>query len=701
MNESIKTFVFVGVAGVMASLAGVSHLMNQPTNSADFELVGKEFFEEFQSASQAQSLEVSMVDPDSGKLKKFSVENQEGLWRIPSHYNYPAEAAVRLAETASSVIGIARDSLEGRLAKEHERLGVVDPLSDELEDPETAGKRITLKDENGDVVVDYIIGKEAEDKVSLSEVDLAFQSDDRKYYFVRRPDEQQTYKVALDIDLSTKFSDWIDPDILRFEQNELTKVAINNYTIEEDRSTGNLSKMQSDQLNLTRSDGESPWTLDSLDSEKEELTTARIDAIVSVLDELKIAGVRPKLKFKDHVLLTQELTLNSQPEFKEDPRGFERAMTMLQSQLVQKGFNLAGSAQKLELVSQQGQLDVGTDKGVLYTLYIGKPVEGGDEELEIGSLGAEDKKDSDEEDSNKDLNKDESDGEATEGDADAKDDPADEPKIDAKNRYMMIRVSLDASLLGEVPTKPTEPTEPKKPEGYTPAEEKAPAEQKDATPDDVEAPDDVAAPEGVEKPESDKDDPKTDDGKPKRNPLFAQYDDLMREYEDDKVKYELAVSRYKDQTEEYDKKVVEGKKLVAELNQRFADWYYVISADNLQTLQTKRDDLVKAKEPPKSDTPGTAPVAPPSRPDISFPDLPGPTDGIQAKPEGSENDKVESEDQGKSPEATNEENKAEPAKENAQSGAESMTENGSTKSEAKPPASSDELKKDETQSDKS
>ena len=235
--------------------------------------------------------------------------------------------------------------------------------------------------------------------------------------------------------------------------------------------------MQADVINLGRATGTDAWTMDGLDAEKEDLKTARINDIVGVLDELKIAGVRPKLKFKDHVLLTQELKLNQQPEFKEDPRGFEQAMEMLQAQLDQKGFNLAGSATKMELVSQHGQLDVGTDKGVLYTLHVGKPVEGDEKELEIGSLGADEKKDTvelDKEVDQPDATKETESASAESGDeevdkqgaeTDAKD-----PVAEAKNRYMMVRVSLDQTLLGEVPTKPTEPTAPVKPEGYTPAE---------------------------------------------------------------------------------------------------------------------------------------------------------------------------------------------------------------------------------------
>ena len=184
MNESTKTIVFVGVAVVLAALAGASHFSG-PTNSADFEMVGKEFYEEFTSGNMAESLEVSAVDAESGRLRRFSVEKQDGLWRIPSHYNYPAEAAVRLAQTASSFIGISRDSLEGRLVNEQERLGVLDPLEVEIEDPESAGKRITLKDADGEVVVDYIIGNEVEGaEVVLSEVERPFGANqDLKYYY--------------------------------------------------------------------------------------------------------------------------------------------------------------------------------------------------------------------------------------------------------------------------------------------------------------------------------------------------------------------------------------------------------------------------------------------------------------------------------------------------------------------------------------
>ncbi|MCE5301889.1 MAG: DUF4340 domain-containing protein [Planctomycetaceae bacterium] len=52
--------------------------------------------------------------------------------------------------------------------------------------------------------------------------------------------------------------------------------------------------------------------------------------------------------------------------------------------------------------------------------------------------------------------------------------------------------------------------------------------------------------------------------------------------------------------EEYDQKLAEGKKRVADLNARFADWYYVISDDIYHKIHLGHDQLFEKKEKPKS-----------------------------------------------------------------------------------------------------
>ena len=609
MNESKKTLTFVGVACALSVCAAVSHFANQPGNSEDFALVGQPFFAEFESASQAKSLEVATIDSENAALKRFSVANKDGLWRIPSHYDYPAEAATRLAETASSVIGIERESQAGRL-QEHERLGVIDPLGDDIEDPETVGKRITLKDGDGEVLVDYIIGKQAGSVEPVQGEDPFTQPGDENYYFVRKADENQVYKVKLNLDLSAKFSDWIDPDLLRVETDELTRINIDNYEIEEDRSnplgmSQGLIKSQGDKVNLARSSSAETWKLTDLDEAREDLNLAGVTEVVSVLEELKIAGVRPKYKYKGHLLLTADLKLNDEPELKEDPQGLQQAAAQMQADLEQKGFSLAGGQDGLALVSQFGELELGTDKGVVYTLHVGKSLEGDEQEIEIG-LGTEKSDSKIESDSKNESELSETSTDAkSESEENSEDTESGEAtKEESKNRYMMIRVSFDDSLLGGKPVKPTEPTAPEKPASYEAAPETDEPKEEKKTDEDSKPETDDPAP----KPESET-----------RNPESIKYDEDLKAFEQAKIDYEIAISKFEDATTQHETKVSDGKKAVDELNQRFGDWFYVISADNLSKLKAERASVVTPKpkpEPQKID-------GLPARPDISFPEIPG------------------------------------------------------------------------------
>jgi len=218
MQESTKTICFVLTAAVLGLAAMGNAWMSQPSALAESEFVGKEFFPDFVTTESARSLEVSAIDPETGSLKRFGVKSDGDLWRIPTHYDYPAEAAARIAQTSASVMGLKAEAIVGMGESEFEKFGVVDPLSDDLEDPETAGKRITLLDENGDALVDYIIGKEIEDAVPTRGGDEFEMQNNAKDFYIRKAEDSQTFRVALDIDLSTRFADWIDPDLLRINR---------------------------------------------------------------------------------------------------------------------------------------------------------------------------------------------------------------------------------------------------------------------------------------------------------------------------------------------------------------------------------------------------------------------------------------------------------------------------------------------------
>jgi hypothetical protein len=591
MNETLKTCIFLVVAGALGGTALYNHLGSRPTNEGDFELVGKPFFEDFQSTSDAASLEVMSIDPQSLNLQRFSVQNDKSIWKIPSHHNYPAEAAARLAETASSVMGISRLSLAGGPA-DFARMGVIDPLEideEKIDDPEEIGKRVTLRDHNGEVLVDLIIGKSA-GEVSRPDLDPSINAgaSPATYVYVRRPDEQQVYKSLININLSTRFSDWIDPDLLRVNSGKIMRLDVDNYELTESNEgflgqVKRLYKAQGDRVQLNRPSFTDAWQLVGLNPEEEELNLTRIQSSLEILSDLVIAGVRPKFKFKGHLLLTPDLKFNQVPEMEENIREAQLAVSQFQDELEDRGFSLAGTQDKLEIASFNGQLQIGTDEGVLYTLFIGKAVEGSEKEIEIG-------------------------GAKTVEDANT---PEEQEKIanyreEEKNRYVMISVAFDETLLGPRPVQPQPPVEPVKPEGYIPAN--AEAESSSATDNTTNrqelsegsepaAAEDQKSEAASEASSSADQEPSGNESPvpPVRDPEFVLYDDAMAKFEQDKIDYELELTRSNEELKQFNEKATEGSKLVDELNQRFADWYYVIKGSNLRTLQLKRADVVQPR----------------------------------------------------------------------------------------------------------
>ena len=633
-NENTRTSLFTVFASVSLIAAAGSYWMNLPPKLDGFELLGKPFYEDFVESSQAKSLKVVAMNEDA-ELQEFSVEQVDGLWTIPSHHNYPAEAVARLAATSSSVIGIEREALAGRLKSDFERFGVIDPTDEDIIDPESVGKSLTLLDDQGEVLADFIIGKQVEDTPQWRD-DFEERVEPESYFYVRRRDENQTFKVSLDIDLSTKFSDWIEPDLLKIQSNQLTRVFLDNYEVTERAGdvlgqTKELSKTQGEQITFGRPDGTSDWMLEGLRASVEEQVDERLNQIIDVLDNVEIVDVRPKNTFMGKQLLAADLTINTDPEFKKDPQGLGEALNELRYEMNEKGFTLIPSQDengqtKLEFYCRRGELEAGTDEGVLYTLMFGNSVTGGNQAIEIGKQS----------DESEDAEDDPAGDKPEEGESEIDPSQNSEEAEEGDNRYLMIQVNFDESLLGSKPEPPKEVQMPVKPEGYKPAdpesdpsepeegaEESEPSseggesEEGDSQTDTAPKPDDSS--EETEGEDSEK----QEEAKPvERDPAFIEYENQLAEYDAKKVEYEIQLSRYQDDLKNWEEKVKAGKKRVGELHERFNQWYYVISADNLDAVRAERSDFVRLANPP-------TPL--PKRPEIDFPNVEIPEGEITEK----------------------------------------------------------------------
>ena len=390
MTETAKTAAFAAVALVLTGMAMIA-TRDRTVRPETFNDVGQPFFPEFKDPLACTDLEVVDYDPSTATASRFQVKFQNNKWVIPSHYNYPADARDRLSKTAAALMDLTKDTIRSDSPDDQEKMGVIDPLDAKAPSLKGRGKRITLRDASEKVLADFIIG----DKIK----------DHADQYYVRIPGKNRVYGVKLKAEPSTKFADWIETNLLGLDAGKIRKVEFDDYkvSLEQGYQKGEV-------LDIERKNATDPWTLVGGLPEGKQLDDEKLRGLTNALSDLKIVGVRAK-----PAGLTRDLK-------KDDGSGITISTQALAS-LQGKGFYMTKDNQ---LLSNQGDVRVYCDDGVVYTLRFGEVALGVGEDLTAGERD----------------------------DAEAKKDAKDAPKKDEKasggaadNRYVMVTVSFDPALI--------------------------------------------------------------------------------------------------------------------------------------------------------------------------------------------------------------------------------------------------------------
>ena len=132
MSEFLKTGVALGAAVALTALA-VSMKPGEVRLDL-FDDQGEQFFPEFTDGDAINELEVTAFREASSDIYAFAVKRDEdGVWRIPSHGNYPADANDQMGKAAAMLIGLEKDSVVGDAKGRHAEYGLVDPLAEGVE----------------------------------------------------------------------------------------------------------------------------------------------------------------------------------------------------------------------------------------------------------------------------------------------------------------------------------------------------------------------------------------------------------------------------------------------------------------------------------------------------------------------------------------------------------------------------------------
>lgn len=568
MSEMAKTLTMVCAAAVAVGGAWIGRPVYQETKPSDLE--GKALFADFTDPYLATSMSIAEYDAATETVKRFEVAQQQGLWVIPSHENYPADAEENLKNAATQLIDLGVISVLDGGQTNYEQYGLLAPPTEgDVEKPDTIGKQVTFKDEKGNVLADLIIGKPVP------------QMEGQR--FVRVAKQEPVYTVKVDpTKLPTTFGDWIEKDLLKLNSLDISKMTIRDYSVEEGVDlSGNVLIDPQQRLTATVSWNakDFKWELDELLEmrndrieavemlENEELNKKSLDDMKTALDDLKIVDVARKPEGLRDNLTTDE--------------GFTKNREGMQS-LLDKGYYPARSPNgEVAIYSSDGEIEVATKDGVLYTLRFGRVAS-------IQQTGPDNK-----------LNRyvmatarvDESAFEAPVLDL-----PPDVPAAAPSESETDKPAANDASappptLNEESPATTDAPADTSAPaEGATDSQESPPCGDEEPAASDEGAPaaDESTTSSTPAEGASNAADTATAAGSPAEpQPTASAESNPERD---------AIIKEYQRKKDEYNEKVKKAKDLASELNARFAPWYYIMSEDDYRKIHLGRADILQEKE---------------------------------------------------------------------------------------------------------
>ncbi|MDY0165266.1 MAG: DUF4340 domain-containing protein [Thermoguttaceae bacterium] len=353
--------------------------------------------------------------------------------------------------------------------------------------------------------------------------------------YVRRVGEDPVYIVEVKTDkLSTKFEDWIEEDLLKISTWDIREVRALDYSFDELAGQPNIRGQFALRYNDT---GDPRWELLEDRVIQDGAWVDRQLGEDQELDATKLDAMRNAFDDLEIVdVATKPEGLSSDLR---DTGTFRTNREAVMS-LANRGFYLVPvGGQHYELLSSEGEVRVIMKDGVQYTLRFGNVAAGTGGGRVVGEETTED------------------------------------PETDL-NRFIFVMAEFNPDMIEKPELEPLPGDTPK-------------AETGDEKPDDTSPEGDAV--DGEDKPGDPPDSGESDDEPADKGQ--AEDEGAEKDLQAERERIERENKRKQD---EYDRKIEDGKKKVQELNDRFADWYYVISDEVYKKIHLSRDEIVKPKE---------------------------------------------------------------------------------------------------------
>ena len=491
-------------------------------------------FPELSDAAKAASLEIVKYDEELATLAPFKVVQSGGVWVLPAHQNYPADAKDHLAAAATELVDLKALDVVSTSPADHETFGVIEPDPEKIKPGMTGiGELVEVRDAAGTKIARLVVGKE--DK----RPGMADAGGGKKLRFVRKAGQDPVYRIEIDTSkFTTRFDDWIEKDLLKLSPWDVRRLVLDDYSLGAVESGGRIMVDQNrkDRIELAYEDKDAKWSLVKLEAfaggktakeeklaDDQELAGTKLNDLRNALGDLKIIDVARKPAGLSADLKAAEA-------FTGDPE----AVTSMQ----QRGFLPLKSG---DILSTDGETIVGMKDGVEYVLRFGAgtTVTGGEKQAD--------------------------------GTKDAEDDAG-----ETAGRYLLVMARFNESLLEKPKLDPV------------------PDVQEEPKADDQK-------PDDAQKPDAKQGDKPSEGDAAEKLKAADEAETKAQAALEEKRRIERENRRRQD---EYDDKVKAAQKRVRDLNNRFADWYYIVSNKEYSKIHLTRDGVIQKKaEEPKEPAP--------------------------------------------------------------------------------------------------
>ena len=358
-----KTSLFLlGGIGMFLLGTAVQPRLRQSAVAPEAERV---LFSELSDPAKAASMEIISFDDETATLKPFKVVQTGGVWSLPSHDGYPADAKEQLAAACNELVDRPILQVMTVSPGDHETYGVIEPDPQKIKVGDSGvGKLVEIRDGSGNKLARLIIGKEDRSPASGG-------MPGRKLRFVRKAGQDPVYRVEIDATkFTTNFDDWIEKDLLKLSPWDVRRLVIDDSTctfgFDEASGRPAVSQDRKSRIALGYDDKDAKWSLLKLEAfgadnkpqeeqlaGDEELASSKLNALRDALGDLKIIDVARKPAGLSGDLKAEEKFTNDR-----------EAVTSL----AQKGFYPFASG---EILSSNGETIVGMKDGVEYLLRFG------------------------------------------------------------------------------------------------------------------------------------------------------------------------------------------------------------------------------------------------------------------------------------------------------------------------------------------